>query len=431
MTKMGQCCRCAQLLVIKTVTPPPRTLSMSRNGTHRWLGRTLLLATALCAAAPRPTIAEERAAGAAQTEVFDAAEAQTAAEHALEQARSAVAKARAEAIAAKQELEAAVATAATNPGTAGQPAPAGKPAAAAPAPPASPEKKRFAASAVANAAAAEIETLKKLIADLKAERRSLLTHLTKAHPLIVDAELRLEEYEAALATLLRKQPKGEPLPPGGTAERVAPPAGVLTAQSDDPANTTPQSTGAAQQVEASLRLEAALSKWESAQQELQSAIDSESSAAERLAAVASQVRSAQASPLGPSPAASEPGAAPPVVAAAPAETPPSEARRSRPLVLAALIIALVVAAVASVKLARATDETVFAGADDAAAELALPVVGVIPAASPSLAYGSIFQRYRTATFLAQMLVAVAIFALVAYCVQNPAMLWQLLRGARS
>jgi hypothetical protein len=94
------------------------------------------------------------------------------------------------------------------------------------------------------------------------------------------------------------------------------------------------------------------------------------------------------------------------------------------LVLAALIIALVVAALASVKLARATDESLFAGADDAAAVLALPVVGVIPALSPALVRATLSQRFRALRVIAQMLLAVALFAAIAYFVQNPAFVWQ-------
>jgi hypothetical protein len=157
-------------------------------------------------------------------------------------------------------------------------------------------------------------------------------------------------------------------------------------------------------------------------------MDAESAAAERLAALAS---------LGPQPAGTATAVATPESASTASETKtgatatlstasePSRQSASQPLVLAALVIALVIAAVAAVKLARAGDESVFAGADDAAATLALPVVGVIPAVGPAWAGRSVFDRYRSMTILGQMLLAVAIFALVAYCVQNPSFLWEL------
>ena len=87
------------------------------------------------------------------------------------------------------------------------------------------------------------------------------------------------------------------------------------------------------------------------------------------------------------------------------------------------------AAVASIKLARATDQTIFSGADDAAATLSMPVVGVIPAGSAAAAQGSILQRHRTVAFLIQVLAAVAVFALVALMVQNPGAVWQFLSAA--
>ena len=54
--------------------------------------------------------------------------------------------------------------------------------------------------------------------------------------------------------------------------------------------------------------------------------------------------------------------------------------------------------------------------------LALPVVGVIPATARSLAYRTFFERHRTLTFLAQLMLTVLVFAAVAYCVQNLALL---------
>ncbi len=63
----------------------------------------------------------------------------------------------------------------------------------------------------------------------------------------------------------------------------------------------------------------------------------------------------------------------------------------------------------------------FAGADDAAAALSLPVVGVIPATTHVVTRGALFQRYRALTFMLQMLLAIAVFSAVAYVVQSPAL----------
>ena len=97
---------------------------------------------------------------------------------------------------------------------------------------------------------------------------------------------------------------------------------------------------------------------------------------------------------------------------------------SQPLVLGALVLALVVAALAAIKLAKAGDDTVFSGADDAAATLALPVMGIIPATPSGLRNTSHAQRLRAVQFLAQLLAAVLVFAAVAYAVQNPAAVWE-------
>ena len=53
------------------------------------------------------------------------------------------------------------------------------------------------------------------------------------------------------------------------------------------------------------------------------------------------------------------------------------------------------------------------------ADNALPVVGVIPATAHAAPRGSLFQRYRALTLVLQMLLAIAVFAAVAYVVQSP------------
>jgi hypothetical protein len=86
--------------------------------------------------------------------------------------------------------------------------------------------------------------------------------------------------------------------------------------------------------------------------------------------------------------------------------------------MATLIVALAVAALAAVRLARSANETMFANADEITAALALPVVGVLPAVDSS-AEPSLGSRFvQGLVYLAQLLLALAVFALVAYAVQN-------------
>jgi hypothetical protein len=71
-----------------------------------------------------------------------------------------------------------------------------------------------------------------------------------------------------------------------------------------------------------------------------------------------------------------------------------------------------------VRLARSANEAMFANVDEVTAALALPVVGVIPAVDRS-ADPSIVSRFvQGVVYLAQLLLALAVFTLVAYAVQN-------------
>ena len=261
-----------------------------------------------------------------------------------------------------------------------------------------------------------IESLQQKIANLRAERADLLTHMTAEHPLIVDADVRLEEMLRDLAEMVRSATGSEALP-AATPQVAAQPA----------AQPAPRD-------EAQAKFQRALARWDAAQKDLQAAIDAEVSAAERLTALKAHTGVTEAVPALPvpneltsdvettSPSATTTATAAP---AAPASKPVEHAG-SRPLVLGALIVALVVAAFASVKLARGTNETVFAGADDVASALSLPVVGIIPALSGIGSHGSMAQRFRGLALFGQLLVAVAVFAAVAYFVQNPSALWQFL-----
>lgn len=337
--------------------------------------------------------------------------ARTAAERELESARAAVLKARATAVAAKRELEAAVAastSAAAAPASESQQAgrEAGVRGESADRSPGT----RSWASTLAQAKSSEIDALHRLIADLKAERSQLLEHLMPRHPLIIDADVRIEEYEKQLTELAAAGAPGKAVEGPRSNKLVVPAAPGTTGAGAD--------TTSGRQ-EAALALDEALAKWEKAQRMLETAMEHQSSAAQQLAAIASQapvaepavvVATSESKPAMPSQPVSESNG-----------TLSREPSASHPLVLVALIVALVVAAVASVKLARASDSSVFAGPDDAAATLSLPVVGVIPATSHAVVHSSFFQRYRAVTFLLQMLLAVMVFAVVAYVVQSPAL----------
>ncbi|MBI3837956.1 MAG: hypothetical protein HY288_08485 [Planctomycetia bacterium] len=94
--------------------------------------------------------------------------------------------------------------------------------------------------------------------------------------------------------------------------------------------------------------------------------------------------------------------------------------------LAALLIASVVTAIAAVKLVRSSSGAVFANAAEVSAVLALPVVGIVPAAEIASDTRPAAARVRRATLLmAEVLLAVLVFAAVAYLVQDPSFLWRL------
>ncbi len=244
-----------------------------------------------------------------------------------------------------------------------------------------------------------MESVRQTILELRAERRELLTSLTPAHPLVIHADLRLREYQVQLDELERaaaEQP----------SDFVA--AGSLVA---------PQShASSGDEAAVAERLDSALERWEKAHRALESAMQAESSAVERLATIANSTTETKTADVSESL---------PTVADARGTSNPVR-KMSQPIVLAALMIALIVAAIAAVKLARVADDTLFADADDASSALSLPVVGVIPAAAPALARRGFLVRHRMITVVLQLAATVLVFAAVAFCVQNPASVWQFL-----
>jgi hypothetical protein len=256
---------------------------------------------------------------------------------------------------------------------------------------------------------AVIAQLNQQIEDLTVRRAELLQRLTTAHPEVVNLDTRITEISTQLQLLKKPKVERESLPAGEPvdASAVSPAKEELDAQ-----------TQQARHREATLQYERAFRKWELAQHDLESALAAERSANERLSALPS----------------SEPDAPRPSVPVVPSNTPPdvpqvpeaktsddaieSEHNASQALAMATLIVALAVAALAAVRLARTANETVFTNVDEVTAALALPVVGVIPAVDRSAEPGIGSRFVQGVVYLAQLFLALAVFALVAYGVQT-------------
>jgi hypothetical protein len=259
----------------------------------------------------------------------------------------------------------------------------------------------------------QAERLNHQISELTARRDELLEHLTAAHPEVVDVDGRIAEVSQRLKALgdaAEDVALGEPIASGNTA-------------------ATPSATASLaerQRQEAAIRLyDEYLARWQSAEQELQEATAAEESAARRLAALSapSPKTPAVTTPEAVAPGIAGPPSAGPIIPA-PQRLSVEAERGSQPLAIAALLIALAVAALAAVKLARSSGEAMFSSVEDVAAALALPVVGVIPTAQAIGGAEDLASRARRSAIVAgQILLAIAIFALVAYCVQNPQSVW--------
>lgn len=254
-----------------------------------------------------------------------------------------------------------------------------------------------------------IAQLNQQIEDLTVRRAELLQRLTAAHPEVVNLDTRITEISTQLQVLKKPKAERETLPAGEPVEGDA--ASTAKAELDAKAQQ-------ARHREATLQYEQAFRKWELAQHDLESALAAERAAVDRLAALPP----------------SEPAAARPNLPVAPPVAPPAvpqvpEARTSSDLVegehdssqslaMATLIVALAVAALAAVRLARSANETMFANVDEVTAALALPVIGVIPAVDRSADQGIASRFVQGVVYVAQLLLALAVFALAAYAVVN-------------
>jgi hypothetical protein len=259
----------------------------------------------------------------------------------------------------------------------------------------------------------------------------LLGYLTEEHPEVVDVEGRIASLEERMASL-----------------------GDLTGDGDAAGETRGREGKAVQQWEGYLKRQTSLRRqdaaeyqglydeWQSAERRLDAALVAESAAAGRLAAIESALpHVAQAAPGGVSTAADDGPAAESqdaalaqprsaaaeskrVAAAARPAAAASDSDGAQPLALAALLIALAVAALAAVRLARSTADPIFASADEVAAALAIPVVGIIPAAAARVQKARSDTRRRKVPLVLQLFVAGGVFALAAFVVQNTGGLWQ-------
>jgi hypothetical protein len=247
--------------------------------------------------------------------------------------------------------------------------------------------------------------LSRQLDELLSKRDLLLESLTSVHPEVQDTEGRIGEVRKRLqaaAAAAEDIPVGTPeLPEGNASDK-------------------PSLPGLAPDIH---RYEELATRVEEAQRELDKALEAKERAARELASLPrslptqlAQTESAEA------PAAALPAARPSI--AIPQTATLEIQHGSQPLALAALLIALGVAALAAVRLARASGEAVFNSVDEIAAVLALPVVGIISADRPLVAMISPLARAKRGTLIAaQALIAIVIFVLVAYIVQDPAAVW--------
>jgi hypothetical protein len=260
---------------------------------------------------------------------------------------------------------------------------------------------------VGQAPEASIAQFNQQIEELTARRSELLHRLTAAHPEVVNLDTRIAEISAQLMALKPAAQQRETLPAG---EPVAADESVAAKVEVD---TRSQQ---ARHREATLAYEQAFRKWELAQHDLELALASQRAADDRLAALPPSEPDVAAAPAAAPTVA--PLVAPETVTASSAAPSDNGRGSSQLLAMATLIVALAVAALAAVRLARSSNETLFTNADDITAALALPVVGVIPAVERAAPAGPGSRVIEGAVFLARLLVALFVFALVAYGVQN-------------
>jgi hypothetical protein len=254
----------------------------------------------------------------------------------------------------------------------------------------------------------ESERLNGNLTELRAERERLLGTLTEVHPEVVDVDGRIAAVESQLQSLRGTSALKPPSPANPLANQISP----------ADADRLRQSQAAAAE------FRELFADWQSCEHALDVARVAESAAIERLAAL-SVVASPPTRPAQISSA--PPVASPPIIedserSAPAAAMPPSSSSAanatSQSFALGALAIGLAIAALAAVILSRSGSDQLFANADDVAAALAVPVVGIVPAVATRDRAAAMADIRRFLAVIVQIVVAVAVFAAIAFAVQH-------------
>ncbi len=254
----------------------------------------------------------------------------------------------------------------------------------------------------------ESERLNGNLTELRAERERLLGTLTEVHPEVVDVDGRIAAVESQLQSLRGTSALKPPSPANPLANQISP----------ADADRLRQSQAAAAE------FRELFADWQSCEHALEVARVAESAAIERLAAL-SVVASPPTRPAQISSA--PPVASPPIIedserSAPAAAMPPSSSSAanatSQSFALGALAIGLAIAALAAVILSRSGSDQLFANADDVAAALAVPVVGIVPAVATRDRAAAMADIRRFLAVIVQIVVAVAVFAAIAFAVQH-------------
>jgi hypothetical protein len=259
----------------------------------------------------------------------------------------------------------------------------------------------------------ESERLHGNLSELRAERERLLGTLTELHPEVVDVDGRIAAVESQLQSLR-----------GASASELPSPVFPLANQtSSADADRLRQSQAAAAE------FRELFADWQTCEHALEVARAAESAAIEHLAAlpVVAAPPTRPAETFSAPATSASPVARPPIIvdserSAPAAALPPSSSSAasatSQSFALGALAIGLAIAALAAVILSRSGSDQLFANADDVAAALAVPVVGIVPAVATRDRAAAMADIRRFLAVVAQIVVAVAVFAAIAFAVQH-------------
>lgn len=256
------------------------------------------------------------------------------------------------------------------------------------------------------------------LGELQSERRQLLETLSEDDALVLDLDQRIDDAERKIAEF------GAAMTPTSDDSYSE-----LLAGDPDAEAPAGEPAGAAQQ-QAADEYRRLFELWQRAELAVDTAIAAHAAAAKQLEvlALAPQQRPPTTDALHRSSGVPvKPGVhaeSRPENTAPRTSTPVGDSSNSQVLALGALLLALAIAAFAAVRLARSTADPLFASADEVAAALAIPVVGIIPAAAARDArreQGA--DRRRGWTLLGEVLMALAVFCATVFVLQAPSGLW--------